>query len=164
MKNMMVSTSFWLSLYFAINAWTVFAEPSNMDGAARMKEQLSKVQKKGEPIDIDIQLERFEALKADFSKEIELKKMECAGEFRVIEIGEDEKQTQVIKKLSKEERNVCLKKLKLFLNSYTRDIFEIRKLILSFYTKQYQMQLQDAQKKEMIKLESIVKKQRKRKR
>jgi hypothetical protein len=110
-------------------------------------------------------LNMLQQVRVGFDKEIENKKKECLGEFNSVEIGNEGESKSKIKKLTNEEKELCFKRLKTFLNRYTHFLFEVRKKILTKLMSFYSIQLEEDKKSELIRIENIFrKKQRSKKR
>jgi hypothetical protein len=83
---------------------------------------------------------RIEALNSKLLQYFQLRDKECKGEFSSMEINEKGESEIVKRRLSKDERKMCMMDLISFRKNYINEIFVIRKKIM---LKNHQDQLQE---------------------
>jgi hypothetical protein len=89
---------------------------------------------------------------------IQSRDKECKGQFSSVEINSNGKSEIVRRKLSKEERRLCLLELIYFRKKYVSEIFKVRKKLLKYEQKKQLSNLNEMRVKSIASLDQIASK------
>ncbi|MBC98903.1 MAG: hypothetical protein CME63_14255 [Halobacteriovoraceae bacterium] len=140
-----------LSLLFIFNGRAIWAQNDSLSQFDSTKEIIAIVSQL-ERLDPSEYILKIDDVREKLEKYFENKKRVCEGDFSTVVLtkGERESDTKKSVKLSKEEREVCLRELKQVQQKYIESLFEAKKRYVIHLHKQRLEELEKS-KEEAIK-------------
>lgn len=98
----------------------------------------------------------FRVIETEVLEFLQFKKKQCKGEFSSVQLDEYGEETLVKMKLSKKEREMCYREVKSFMRHYLEKAYTVKEQFLKRLLKTELNALEEAKKKQLERIESLI--------